>query len=986
MMSCAAWGVENVHPGSRHRGHRQQRPQAAPGAKREKDETLKKVVIMCHKADENVKSNPTEERRFKVTFGKGLRQRAGTWTDRRQLTWAELTKILTVHREGGKDGPCIVTCTLRQPERKQEHAEEITLLFLDSDCGHTLAEIEAKIKQHAYAANIHSTHSHMTTITIIGRLDYEKFNGTPEQYLIEKKHYLPRVATGAKIIKEDADEVTIQHEPCPKYRVVLRLDRPWKASDYKDQEEANNAWRRHYKAAARYLGLAIDPSCSDPNRLFFLPRHKRGAQFESLVIEGSDIPICDLPVIDDEKAQREQTPRGQQTQPGEQPDVIGTFNRQVGIEKVLERNGYKKIGNKYLAPSSSSKEPGVSIKEGRAYSHHQSDPLYGGDDRRSRDAFETFRILEHNGDMRSAIKAAAKELGIERPKSGSGKAPSKSTTGSAQEAPPVDWEAVSEVFPRTDYPWEVLPKRIARHLKQLARACASSPNALPGAACCILASTVGRLASVSPKDSWEEPLIIWHGHVSPSGTGKTPAPRMLAEVLHESQAKEHKRWAQEMEEFRRLPKKEQREAPLPVKERGYFCTNLTLEGVRDDLDGHPTGGVVVIQDELSAFIGGQNEYKQRGTDRESWLTLWDGKPARIVRKDRSVFITGARVSVFGGIQPAVFGRVFGSDENGLYLADGTIFRFLIVSEGVQFHELTAESWADDARASWEALLVRSIHWADGLVRDDASQRLIFDREAQDRFLDWRNDREGIMGDLPPALRGFLPKAYSYALRLAGVIHCLHRFDAGKDPDTVLDIDDIERGIKVAEFHLGQTVDAFQMLGDVDHSPDLVDERVTVLAQVLESQRGQVDSGRLAVGFVCDRYNERQPAEQRFRTPKAFGAFIRSLGLSISEGLHDANGRSRSHCVLWDAKIISFLETRLASLGSLKNPTQQCSVERDIENTKSRKSRSLNETEQVSETCETLKNQSLGPQVGSAPCSGDMRDMRDDFPKEEEILI
>jgi hypothetical protein len=99
-----------------------------------------------------------------------------------------------------------------------------------------------------------------------------------------------------------------------------------------------------------------------------------------------------------------------------------------------------------------------------------------------------------------------------------------SGNGSAQDVLHVDWEAVSEVFPRTDYPWEVLPKRIARSLKQLARACASSPNALPGAACCILASTIGRLASVSPKDGWEEPLIFWHGHISPSGTGKTPAP------------------------------------------------------------------------------------------------------------------------------------------------------------------------------------------------------------------------------------------------------------------------------------------------------------------------------------------------------------------------------------------------------------------------------------------------------------------------------
>ncbi len=156
---------------------------------------------------------------------------------------------------------------------------------------------------------------------------------------------------------------------------------------------------------------------------------------------------------------------------------------------------------------------------------------------------------------------------------------------SAQDVLPVDWTAVTKIFPRTDYPWEVLPAPIVRSFKQLARACASSPNSLPGAACCILASTVGRLASVSPKKSWEEPPIIWHGHISPSGTGKTPAPREMANVLHELQAREHKRWAQEIEEFRKLSKKEQRGTAPPIKERGYFATNLTLEGIRDDLDG-----------------------------------------------------------------------------------------------------------------------------------------------------------------------------------------------------------------------------------------------------------------------------------------------------------------------------------------------------------------------------------------------------------------
>jgi hypothetical protein len=261
----------------------------------------------------------------------------------------------------------------------------------------------------------------------------------------------------------------------------------------------------------------------------------------------------------------------------------------------------------------------------------------------------------------------------------------------------TDFGETAKLFPCIPFPWDILPSGVSESLQRLARACASSASSLPDAAFCNLASVLGRSLCVSPKEGWREPLIFWHADVRPSGAGKTPAARELANALHQAQAKEHSRWKSEADDYRKLPKKDRDRAPEPAKSRGYFLSDLTLEGLRDDLENHPTGGLVVIQDELSAFIGGQNQYKQRGTDRESWLALWDGKPARIVRKDRSVYLVGARVSVFGGIQPGVFKRVFSDGDGGLYLVDGTIFRFLLTCEGHRFYELTPESWDTGSR-------------------------------------------------------------------------------------------------------------------------------------------------------------------------------------------------------------------------------------------------------------------------------------------------
>jgi hypothetical protein len=319
----------------------------------------------------------TAERRFAVTFGKKMNQPSGTWTDRRGLPWPELASILTDHKEGPKDGPCVVPATLRQPKRNQEHAEEIAVLFLDSDCGHTLAEIELEVRAHCLAAVIYSTHSHMTTTTTLKREEFEKRGLSAEQYLIQVKGYLPRVATGAKVLQGDGDEVILEHKPCPKYRVVLRLDRPWRASNYPDQDQAIEAWRERYKAVAHYLGLVTDPSGADPNRLFFLPRHEPGAPFETLVIEGADLRIGDLPKIPEDHSsvtEPQKPATRKETATGDDPDVIGAFNREFTVEGMLEKHGYRKIGHKYLAPTSSTGEAGVSIKEGRAFSHQFERP------------------------------------------------------------------------------------------------------------------------------------------------------------------------------------------------------------------------------------------------------------------------------------------------------------------------------------------------------------------------------------------------------------------------------------------------------------------------------------------------------------------------------------------------------------------------------------------------------------------------------------
>jgi hypothetical protein len=99
----------------------------------------------------------------------------------------------------------------------------------------------------------------------------------------------------------------------------------------------------------------------------------------------------------------------------EHGNVIGAYNNAVSIEDLLTQAGYKLKGKRWLCPSSSTKIPGVVVFKDqdheRCYSHHGSDPLADG---YAHDAFDLLCMLQHNGDVKSALDEAAKVAGVER--------------------------------------------------------------------------------------------------------------------------------------------------------------------------------------------------------------------------------------------------------------------------------------------------------------------------------------------------------------------------------------------------------------------------------------------------------------------------------------------------------------------------------------------------------------------------------------------
>jgi len=330
-----------------------------------------------------------------------------------------------------------------------------------------------------------------------------------------------------------------------------------------------------------------------------------------------------------------------------------------------------------------------------------------------------------------------------------------------------------------------------------------------------------------------------------------------------------------------------------------------------------------------------------------------------VRAGGSKTINGARISLFGGTQPQVWRMIFTSEDGKILQVDGTIFRFLSVFEGESFYPLTIEAWSEENREAWERVLSKAMDWANRKWKAGEYHNLILSSEAQEIFIDWRNELFQMKSDLPEHVRGFVPKLVGYALRFAGVLYLMDVFNQSAEPGKVLGPVDIRKGIRVSEFYAGHIIEAMKALVSEDAPlPFEKTPQIIHLAETLNSNRDQVDSGLLAIGFIQKSFNKTCAEGLHLKSDRAMGSIIRQCGLTIHRGKKDANGKRRVKCMKWDEKTESLIESCLQSLQSLQTQENPEVTDGDIEKQTSPKSPSKGDEGQNMETMETSKNQCL----------------------------
>lgn len=762
-----------------------------------------------------------------ITATFGFHDQTGPWTDVRELSWDDLSALLTDHREGPKHGACMVPARLRGGLRRKAEADAIEVAVLDSDAGYELDAIAAAIEGQGWAAIIHSTHSHGTTRLEIAKAPYERAvaehgDGAAVRIMLEKG-YLPRIAEGASVAAVNGVKVAINHPPCPKYRVVIPLARPWRAADHTDQETANTAWRDAVRALAAALGLTVDQSCTDTSRLFYLPRHAPGAPHEARVIRGE---ACDvwrlapapvppvaaplLPLID---------------RAPERPAFIDPTTGEVfDLARWAATHGRRFK----LAAALRSRTPRVMtarVSEGRK--HHTRCPneaahtIPGEDDATfvmDAATSDTGGFVVHCRHSHCEGRDRLHFVGLMLEQGWLSIADLTNSDYLLPDAVPVvtigrDWPDPADLLGQSveaapEFPMDTLPGSFRAFVADIAERMQVRPDAVAIPLLIAAGTAIGKGFRLRPKaaDDWSERPCLWGGVIGDPGSLKTPAFNAALSPLRRAQATmeaEHRlalevhaaacdRAAQaELEwkrECKRTPDGVEKPArpeaavapPVPAMRR-VLTGEATQEALVDLMDQNPRG-MLMFRDELSGWFGSFNQYRPGG-DRQFFLECHAGGQYIKDRKiSGTVMLHDTYLSIVGGFQPDIVSKVLAGDNN-----DGMAARFsmLVWPETLSSFEYVDRQPDATAAAKVEAIFDRLLAMEPeaffGPLGFNPSPALRFDDDGQIVFRDWYT---GLMNRLRGeamggAMKAHLSKYPGLFARLAVVLHLVEHADEPK---------------------------------------------------------------------------------------------------------------------------------------------------------------------------------------------------------------
>lgn len=494
---------------------------------------------------------------------------------------------------------------------------------------------------------------------------------------------------------------------------------------------------------------------------------------------------------------------------------------------MLASAGFKKRGNKWLHPASTTGTAGVFINsEERYISSHGADQLADG---HTHDKFD-FAVAYEYGDNSNKLLAEIREKRAQQIT-----APLIATTSKVEQDWSIPLELKSNLNPVMPFDAELLPQSVRGYVIDYA---ARMDNAAPDFAAISVMIAAGALiggtAEIQPKKNdtgWKLVPNLWGSAIGYPSAMKTPSLKcglslldhaqksinrefakrkkrfdaeiVVAEVRNEKLENDIKQAADDGDIDRVLELKEQisEHTPSAPKYRELMVNDSTVEAIAIMMENSPLG-ILVFRDELSGWIAALDN-PQRAHERAFYLegfSCGQFKQSRVGRG--KVNIDKLIVSLSGGIQPGklapiLASRAAGNGDDGLLerIIQMSVFPDLIGEYSDRTPDILAEQVA---KSVFEALSYM------GNERDNA-EIYIFDNKAQEIWTEWATAHKQRERSADPSWQGILGKYPALCAKLALVCHLIDEAAASKCGEA------FSPSAKVSEFSIQRAINWMEYL-------------------------------------------------------------------------------------------------------------------------------------------------------------------------------
>lgn len=164
---------------------------------------------------------------------------------------------------------------------------------------------------------------------------------------------------------------------------------------------------------------------------------------------------------------------------------------------------------------------------------------------------------------------------------------------------------------------------------------------------------------------------MWLVNVGRSSANKTAPTKAIMKPIIEAQQAGYNAFSEAYSQWERdnvgKKKDERNEADKPKWNTQLYISKGSAEGRYKAMQDNPNG-VLMWADELATFFGNLGRYNN-GDDATELLNFFDGTSSPInIKSEIPKMLENPFMSIFGGIQPGILGKIFGSDSflnNGL---------------------------------------------------------------------------------------------------------------------------------------------------------------------------------------------------------------------------------------------------------------------------------------------------------------------------------